>query len=308
MRLLVIAPPNFAPLEMLRQEMPDVELSVGANADSVREDASKADAVLLGPRFGAAVSDLWRELENVRWIHTLAAGVDTLPFDLLRGREVTVTNSRGIFADALGEFTIAAMLWFAKDLRRIVRNQDARRWEPFTNERIEGKTVGIIGYGGIGQAIGRRATAMGMQVLAVRRRQEFGEPTIDEVIAQSDYVVMAAPLTPETHRLMSRERIALMKPEAVFINVGRGRTVDEEALVEALQRRSIRGAALDVFEAEPLLPEHKLWALDNVLISPHTADHAADSHFRAMRFYLENLRRFRAGESLANVVDKVAQY
>jgi len=168
--------------------------------------------------------------------------------------------------------------------------------------------VGIIGYGGIGQAIGRRATALGMRELTLRRRQEFGDPTIEEVIAESDYVVLSAPLTPHTHRLVSRERIALMKPTAVFINVGRGRTVDEEALTDALRHRRIRGAALDVFDAEPLPQDHPLWQLDNVLLSPHTADHTADAHDRAMRFFVENLRRFQSGDSLENVVDKLEQY
>ena len=308
MRLLVIAPSDFAPLEALRREAPDVELSIGTDAEALRRDARRADAVLIAPRYVSLLTPLWRELGNVRWIHTLAAGVDSLPFDLLRRTDVVVTNSRGLYADALGEFAIAAMLWFAKDLRRLVRNQDQRRWEPYDVERLEGQTAGIIGYGGIGHAVGSRATALGMRVLTNRRRRELGDPTIEEVIAESHYVVMSAPLTPSTHRLLSRERIALMKPHAVFINVGRGGTVDEEALIDALRNRRIRGAALDVFDVEPLPPEHPLWQLDNVLISPHTADHTADAHVRAMSFYIENLRRFRAGESLENIVDKVEQY
>ena len=308
MRLLVIAKPGFAPLELLQREAPDVELTVGNDAPSLRRAARKADAVLLAPRQGSVLVELWRELKNVRWIHTLAAGVESLPFDLLRTSDVVVTNSRGLYADALGEFALAAMLWFAKDLRRLARNQDERLWEPYEVERLEGKTIGIIGYGGIGQAVGRRATALGMHVLAVRRRQELGESTIEEVLAKSDYVVMCAPLTPRTYRLLSRERIALMKPSAVLINIGRGRTIDEEALVDALRAGRLRGAALDVFESEPLPPSHPLWALDNVLISPHTADHTADAHLRAMSFFIDNLRRFRAGESLENVVDKMEGY
>jgi phosphoglycerate dehydrogenase-like enzyme len=307
-RLLVIAPPEFAPLDLLRREAPDVALSIGTDADALRDDATRADVVLIAPRYGSLLTDLWRELASVRWIHTLAAGVEFLPFDLLRRSGVTVTNSRGLYADALGEFAIAAMLWFAKDLRRMLRNQDGRRWEPYTVERLEGRTVGIIGYGGVGEAAGRRAASLGMRVLPVRRRQEFGEPTVDEVIAQSDYLVVSTPLTPRTWRLISRERIAAMKPNAVLINLGRGATVDEEALVEALRERRIRGAALDVFEVEPLPPAHPLWELDNVLISPHTADHTDDSHLRAMQFFVENLKRFRAGESLQNVVDKIEQY
>jgi phosphoglycerate dehydrogenase-like enzyme len=308
MRLLVIAPPEFGPLELLRREAPDIELSIGTDVESLRRQAERADAVLIAPRYASTLTELWRELGNVRWIHTLAAGVESLPFDLLRRSDVVVTNSRGLYADALGEFAIAAMLWFAKDLRRLIRNQNDRRWEPYDVQRLEGRTVGIIGYGGIGHAVARRAAALGMHVLTTRRRRELGDPTIEEVIAESHYVVMCVPLTPSTRRLMSRERIAAMKPEAVFINIGRGGTVDEETLLDALRNRRIRGAALDVFDVEPLPPEHPLWQLDNVLISPHTADHTDDAHERAMNFFIENLRRFRAGESLENIVDKIEQY
>ncbi len=308
MRLLVIAPPEFGPLELLRREAPDVELSIGTDVELLRRQAGHADAVLIAPRYASILTELWRELGNVRWIHTLAAGVESLPFDLLRRSEVVVTNSRGLYADALGEFAIAAMLWFAKDLRRLIRNQNERRWEPYDVQRLEGRTVGIIGYGGIGHAVARRAGALGMHVLTTRRRRELGDPTIEEVIGESHYVVMCVPLTPSTRRLMSRERIAAMKLEAVFINIGRGGTVDEEALLDALRNHRIRGAALDVFDVEPLPPEHPLWQLDNVLISPHTADHTDDAHERAMNFFIENLRRFRAGESLENVVDKIEQY
>ena len=308
MRLLVIAPSDFAPLDVLRREAPDVTLSIGTSAGALRADAARADAILIAPRYGALLTELWREIANVRWIHTLAAGVEFLPFDLLQRSAVVVTNSRGLYADALGEFAIAAMLWFAKDLRRMTRNQSEHLWEPYTVERLEGRTAGIIGYGGVGEAAGRRAAALGMRVLPVRRRQEFGEPTVDDVIAQSDYLVMSTPLTPNTYRMISRERIAAMKPHAVFINLGRGATVDEPALIDALRAKRIRGAALDVFEVEPLPADHPLWQLDNVLISPHTADHTDDSHVRAMQFFLENLKRFRAGESLQNIVDKFERY
>lgn len=246
--------------------------------------------------------------KRVRWIHALAAGVDPFPFDILRRTNITLTNSRGLYADSLAEFVIAAMLWFAKDLRRVTRNQDARRWEPFTVQRLEGQTAGIIGFGGIGRAIARRAEALGMQLIAARRRAELGDPTIDDVIASADYVILSAPLTPQTRGLMSASRIARMKPTAALINVSRGALVDEAALVDALQSNRIKGAALDVFAIEPLPEEHPLWTLDNVLLVPHSADRTTDSHDRAMTFFLENLGRFERGEALENVVDKDAGY
>jgi phosphoglycerate dehydrogenase-like enzyme len=291
-RVHVLAPPDFRALELLRD----------AGVESV--PVQEAEAILVAPRSASQLRDLLPMAKNVRWIHTLAAGVESLPFDLLRNSAITVTNSRGLYADALGEFVMAAMLWFAKDLRRLVRNQAARKWEPFDVEWLQGKTVAVIGYGGIGSAIGRRAEAMGMNVLPVRR--SAGD--VDDVIAKSDYVVLSTPLTPATRGLMNAARIGKLQSQAVLINVSRGAIVDERALIDALREKRIRGAALDVFETEPLPPDHPLWDLDNVLISPHSADHTSDAHERAMRFFLENLGRYERGEKLGNIVDRDAGY
>ena len=306
MRLLVLAPREFPLLEMVHSE-PDVEVFVGTDAASLRSAARTADAVLVAPRYGEQLLEIWEELENVRWIHTLAAGVEFLPFDRLRGSGIVVTNSRGVYADALGEFVIAAMLWFAKDLRRMNRNQSETRWDPFTVERLAGKTAGIIGYGSIGRAVGDRAAALGMKLLTARRTGDDSW-SLDELVATSDYVVLSSPLTSQTSGLLSRRLIELLKSSAVVINVGRGATVDEEALVEALRQRRIRGAALDVFEVEPLPAAHPLWGLDNVLISPHTADHTDDAHQRAMELFLWNLQRFRDGDGLLNIVEAERGY
>ncbi|HVS31852.1 MAG TPA: D-2-hydroxyacid dehydrogenase [Thermoanaerobaculia bacterium] len=261
----------------------------------------EADVVLVGPRQPAELRAALPQARRVRWIHALAAGVESLPLGEIHARGIVLTNSRGLYGDALAEFAIAAMLWFAKDLRRLDRNQAARRWEPFDVERLEGRTAGIIGYGGIGRAVGRRAEALGMPVLGARRNDP-----VDQLIASSDYLVLATPLTAGTRGLMSRQRLATMPSRAVLINVGRGALVDEMALVDELAR--IRGAALDVFETEPLPETSPLWGLDNVLISPHSADHTADSHERTLDFFLQNLERFEKGEPLQNVVDLARGY
>ena len=294
MRLVVIASPSFPPLSMLS----GIDFTASENPPTLQD----ADVVVLAPRYGEVLRRLLPTANNLRWVHALGAGVETLPLDQLR--HVTVTNSRGLYADALAEFVVAAMLWFAKDLSRLARNQAARVWEPYTIIRLEGATVGIIGYGGIGRAVGRRVEALGMRVAPVSSH----EGDIDAVIAASDYLVISAPLTEQTRGLIDAARITRMKPSAVLINVARGPIVDEFALVEALRDHRIRGAALDVFHTEPLPPDHPLWSLDNVLISPHTADKTADSHERAMRFFLENLSRFRRGEALQNLVDADAGY
>lgn len=294
-RVYALVPEEFAPLARVPREY-------------LTSSLAEADVLLVGARYASKVFDVLPEAKRLRWIHAISAGVDKLPFDLLRATDIVVTNSRGLYADALAEFVVASMLFFAKDLRRLLRNQDARRWEPYDVTRLEGATAGVIGYGGIGQAVTRRAEALGMKVITTRRQRELGDPTVDDVVAESDYVVLSTPLTPSTYRLMNTARIAAMKPTSVLINVSRGPIVDEAALVSALASHHIRGAALDVFETEPLPPDHPLWQLDNVLLSPHTADHTPDSHDRAMTFFLENLGRYERGEALENVVDKGEGY
>ncbi len=292
--LAVLAPPDFPALDLLRQS--GVSFSF--------DDVNDAAAILVAPRSASQLRDVLPQARNLRWVHTLAAGVESLPFDALRERSIVVTNSRGLYGEALGEFVIGAMLWFAKGFRRLVDNQSRRRWEPFDVEWLQGKTAAVIGYGGIGSAIGRRAEVMGMRVVPVRRR----EGDLDEAIRAADYIVLSAPLTAMTRNLMNADRIARMSADAVLINISRGALVDEAAMIEALRARRIRGAALDVFATEPLPPHNPLWALDNVLLSPHSADHTSDAHERAMRFFLENLGRFDRGESLRNVVDLQFQY
>jgi phosphoglycerate dehydrogenase-like enzyme len=297
MRLVVAADPSLPALQMLRDA--GIEFAVTNEPEALRN----AEVLLLSPRYGAsALRSVAADTTHLRWIHSLAAGVDMLPLDELSGTDIILTNSRGLYADALSEFVIAAMLWFAKDLPRLLRNQKAHRWEPYNVERLEGRTIGIVGFGGIGRAVARRADAMAMRVITSRRS------AADPRAFQADYVVLSVPLTPETRGLMSAERIAQMPSNAVLINLSRGAVVDEDALIDALRNHRIRGAALDVFRTEPLPHDSPLWSLDNVLISPHSADWTADSHERAMRFFIENFRRYEHGEALEKVVNKSAGY
>ena len=255
---------------------------------------------------------------QVRWIHSRAAGVDNLLFPELVEKDVLLTNGSGVFSASLGEFVLASILYFAKDLRRMVSNQVAERWDPFDVEEIDGKTVGIVGFGDIGRAVASRVRPLGMRVVATKRHPpKSPEPLVQrfyapeerrEMIAACDYIVVTAPLTPETRHMVSEAEFAAMKPDAVVINVGRGPVIDERALVRALESKRIKGAALDVFEHEPLPAGHPLYKLENVLLSPHCADHTADWQDQAMRLFLEQYERFRTGEGLRNVVDKRLGY
>ena len=208
------------------------------------------------------------------------------------------------------------MIYFAKDFRRLVRNQAAQKWEEFAPEMVEGRTLGIVGYGDIGRATAARARPLGMRVLALRRRpqESRADPLVDEVLGadalpellgRSDYVVVATPLTADTHHLLGRPELSRLSPRRCP-NVGRGAVIDERALVEALQQGRLKGAALDVYEEEPLPAGHPLWRMENVLLSPHSADQTVTWLLDATRAFLENLDRFQRGEPLRNLVDKVA--
>jgi phosphoglycerate dehydrogenase-like enzyme len=231
---------------------------------------------------------------------------------------VPLTNGSGVFSQTLGEFALAAILYFAKDFRRMLRNQEAGRWEQFDVEEIAGQTVGIVGYGDIGRAVASRVSAMGMRVLALKRHapaspdpliaQFYGTHELSAMLAHCDYVVMAAPLTAETHHMIGDAAFAAMKPNAVVINIGRGPVIDQAALVRALTQGKIKGAGLDVFEQEPIPSGDPIYKFENVLVSPHCADHTKDWLNQAMRFFLQQYDRFRNGQPLENIVEKHLGY
>ena len=289
------------------------EITFGATADELAGAAGEADAMLAWVWERGATEAIFAKAKKLRWLHLRWAGLDNFLFPALIESPVTLTNSRGIYSQALGEFVIAGALFFAKDMRRLLAAQAEHKWEQFTIRELRGATMGIVGYGDIGKACASRAQALGMRVLAVRRnpdktRGEFGPDGLIDMIRQCDYVVASAPLTPETRGMIGVREIAAMKPTAVLMNVGRGPVIDETALIPALAEKSIRGAALDVFTHEPLPPEHPFFTFDNVLLSPHCADNTPTWNEEAMRFFLQNFDRFAKNEPLLNVVDKHAGY
>ena len=311
------AEPELAQLEWLP---PETGIAVGLTPEAFMNAAADASAILSWNFSHELLLQVFRMAPAVRWVHARAAGIDRLLFPELVRSAVVLTNGSGVFSESLGEWVLGAILYFAKDMRRLVRSQIAGQWEPFTVSGISGRTLGIVGYGDIGRAIATRARAMGMRVLGMTRRgpllyhvdplvsQIFASEDRIRMIEQCDYVAIAAPLTPATRGLIGEAEFAVMKNDAVVINVGRGPVIDETALVRALTERRIKGAALDVFECEPLPQGHPFYYLDNVLLSPHCADHTADWKEAAMRFFVQQFERFRKGEPLLNVVDKQLGY
>ncbi|HUK65859.1 MAG TPA: D-2-hydroxyacid dehydrogenase [Anaeromyxobacteraceae bacterium] len=317
--LLVLAPAAAPWLPLLERSGEDIDLLAADDPHRIRQLAPRADVIVNGASDSSLLDSALPGAKRARWIHSMWTGVERQLSPLLATSALPFTNARGVFARPLGEWAVGAMLFFSYDLRRVVRQQEASVWQPFEAQELHGKTLGIVGYGGIGRAAAERARCFGVRILGLRRRPELsqGDPLLDatyalaqldELMAASDFVLVAAPLTATTRGLIGRGQIAAMKPSGVLINVGRGPVVDEAALLGALEAGRIRGAALDVVDVEPLPKGHPFYRLRNVLLSPHTADRVAGFFELPVACFLENLRRFRAGEPLLNVVDKEAGY
>jgi phosphoglycerate dehydrogenase-like enzyme len=318
--VLVLANPTEPQLAMLEQLPPETNFAVGNSVEAFENTAALANIIYNWSLSGALLREVFLLCPRVQWVHTRSAGLDNILFPELIASAVPVTNGTGVFSPSLGEFALAAILFFAKDLRRMVCNQEAGRWEQFDITEISGQTVGIVGYGDIGRAVATRVRAMGMRVLALKRHgaplynmdplvsQIYGPDRLLEMLPQCDYVVASAPLTPETQSMLGEAAFNAMKPDAVVINVGRGPVIDEKAIVKALTANRIKGAALDVFDREPLPDGHPFYSLRNVLLSPHCADHTPDWMERAMQFFIEQFERFRKGEPLLNIVNKQLGY
>jgi phosphoglycerate dehydrogenase-like enzyme len=311
-------------------EMIDVEAPADGRGDGGQVAAEVLKAVTgaeiyLGygvPRelFRAAT----RSPSRLRWIHSGAAGVGGSLYPELVESEVVLTNSAGVHAPPIAETVLAMVLHFARGLDFAVRAQFRREWhtEPFEAadspvREIAGLTLGIVGFGGIGQEVARRAAALGMQVLATRRSPRpapphvellTGESALRQLLPRSDFLVLCVPETPETRGLIGRSELESLPPGAVVINIARGRVMDEDALADLLETGALRGAGLDVFSREPLPPESRLWALPNVLVTPHIAGTSRGFWRRQTDLILENLRRYLAGAPLLNTVDKRAGY
>lgn len=259
-------------------------------------------------------------IPRVRWIQATSTGIGQLLRRAgLIDTSIVFTTARGIHAKPLTDFTVMAILWFAKDGFRLIREQAARRWTRYCGNDVQGAAVGIVGFGSIGREVARACRALGMRILATKRTVSPGEqaPEADmffpmddlrSLLRSADYVVLAVPQTPRTERLIGREELAAMKPGAVLINVARGAVVDEGALIEALREGRLRGAALDVLSKEPPEATNPLWEMPNVLLSPHSASTVASENGRLTDLFCDNLVRYIAGEPLLNVFDRERLY
>lgn len=289
-----------------------------AAADVARDEAEfarllpQADA-LLGFQFPLAP---FAQPRRLRWIHLTAAGADCLAPLRERLAGIVVTNSRGIHGAPIAEYALAAMTALQSDLPAFWRAQQARRWERRPVHTLQGRTLVIVGVGAIGGDIATRASALGMRALGVNRSgapaaacaRTYAVADIGDALAQADFVVVTLPLTDETRHVVGEREFAATKAGAWLVNVGRGGVVDEAALLDALRAGRLAGACLDVFEQEPLPPDHPLWSQPNVIVTPHVAGWRVDYVDRVLDIFLANLARFEANEPLANVFDLARGY
>jgi phosphoglycerate dehydrogenase-like enzyme len=304
-------------------------LAVGSTMEELNVDLlqeKKANVIYVSP--GPSKETLAELIEaldsSLEWIHCRSAGIDAIYTPTLANSRpsVPLTNAKGAFSSTLAEYTLLACSYFAKDLPRLLKNKGIKDWQKYNILELRGATLGVVGYGDIGRAAAKLAKAYGMRVVALRRNPQkvnvdedpycdtvYGNDRINDLFAESDYVLCSAPLTTETKGMIGKEQFDNAKKDCVFINVGRGPIVDEDAMIEALKDGRLKGAGLDVFTMEPLPRESDLWSLDNVLLSPHNMDATETFMLESTQFFVnENLPRFLHGEPLLNKVDKAAGY
>jgi phosphoglycerate dehydrogenase-like enzyme len=294
-----------------------VDLRFAPDVGALRDVLSGAEIVFAWRPQRGLLQAAWDRAGDLRWIQSASAGVDALLFDDLVASQVVLTNARGVFDDAIAEWVVGVLAIFAKDLVGILERQGRTEWLHRETERLAGRRVLVVGVGTIGRAVARTCAALGMQVRGVGRTARAGDELfgaihgveeLTEALPWADVVVDVLPGTEETRHLFDEAAFAAMNPWARFVNVGRGSTVDEAALVRALAEGRIAAAALDVFEQEPLPPSSPLWSMPNAIVSPHMAGDFAGWREAVVELFVENLERYLTGRPLRNVVDKARGY
>ncbi|WP_435175537.1 D-2-hydroxyacid dehydrogenase [Halorussus sp. AFM4] len=288
--------------ESIADLLPDVDLSVAATPPETDEALSSAEVVVTD-RFPAEKVAAAPEL---RWVQSLSAGVDHFPQEEFADAGVALTSASGVHAEPIGEQVLAYLLAFERNVQKGMAQKHRGVWENYGGRELRDETVGVLGLGAIGGRVAELASAFGTEVLGTKRDPEtapeavdeaFGPDGLYEVLARSDYVVVALPLTDETRGLIGDDEVRTMRSSAVLVNVARGEIVDQDALTEALQEGHLRGAALDVFEEEPLPADSPLWDLSNVILTPHMAGSTPHYYDRCADLFAGNYEAFVAGDT-----------
>ncbi len=262
--------------------------------------------------FPSTVKKYIAQVETLKWVFCMSAGVEELPFDELMERKIVVSNASGVHAEQMSEHTLGVMIAFCREFHTLMKNQFANKWERRMDvDELSGKTLCVIGTGSVGREIARKAKAFYMNVIGVKSTPTT-LPDFDEIypstrlrdaLQASDYIVLIAPLTDATYHMIGLSEFQCMKPSAVFINISRGDTVDEEALLMALKNGWIKGAGLDVFHEEPLPQESRLWKLDNVILTPHNSGLSRHYFQKCVALFADAYERFISGHGVLNQID-----
>ncbi len=318
-------------LERIRAAAPGARIVTLSREGLTDEPVDDVEVLLRGWLSSDAFDRLVARAPRLSWVHSASAGVERALTPAARERGLVITNARGVFSRPIAEYVLMMILAVSRRLPGLLELQRERTWQPLEGVELRDVTVGIVGLGSIGRAVGALATAFGCRVVAVRRRSDdsatviagdvesrsLGEVMLDrvggpeflpELLGTSDFVVLAAPLTPATQNMIDAAALASMKPGSWLINIARGGLVDDRALLNALRDGQIGGAILDTFRDEPLPPTSPFYDLPNVIVTPHTSWSSGRVLDRSVELFCDNLRRFAAGEPLLNVVDPAAGY
>ena len=265
----------------------------------------------------AVPDELVQRMVNLKWLHVTRGGVYVYLTPTVKARPIHVTGSKGIHGTVFSEFALAAIFMLAKKMPECIEAQRQKKWRNLQPIEVEGKTVGIIGLGTVGDELARKAKALGMRVIATKRTNMAKPDYIDELgtpeylpglLAESDYVVLLLASVPSTFNIIGEKELRLLKPSAYLINLTGGRTVEEKLLVRALKEKWFAGAVLDAFERQPLPEDSELWDLPNVIITPRIAGITSEKWPPLLPIFRDNLRRFVTGAPLNNLVDKELGY
>jgi phosphoglycerate dehydrogenase-like enzyme len=294
--------------EEMQAEFPEVSMDRRTTRQSLQEVLPQAE-VLVTFKCDQSMLD---QAPALKWVQALSTGVDTLPVQDLQDRGVMLTSTTGMHAGHMSELAIMAMLMLARNMHQVLRNQGLKVWDrDVAQDEIAGKTVGILGLGSIGREVARKASCLGMQVVGVKKHPEpvdnvsrlYALDGLDEVFAHSDYIINLLPLTEETRECIGASQFGAMPAGGCFVNLGRGGSVDEKALIQALERGTVRAAVCDVFSQEPLPADSPLWGVDNLIVMPHIGGQNPNYMRKAAPIIRHNLRAYLDGrlEQMQNV-------
>ena len=317
LKVLVLGATRVDDLPGIKAIPADVELVFAADDRQLHQSLPGAEVLLSWNFRAAGLSDAWSKADALRWIHWCGAGVDAAMFPALRNSDVILTNARGVFDQPMAEYVLGLIIAMAKSFPQTFSAKSARNWAYQVTEPVAGRRVLIVGVGSIGRRIAQVLNANGLRVTGVGRTAREEDPdfgtihaisNLNQLLPGADFVINVTPLTDATRNLFSRTQFDAMESTARFINVGRGASVDEAALLTALESESIAGAALDVFQCEPLPEDSPVWDAPNLIISPHMSGDTWDYESHLVGLFLENLTRYRTNLTLHNIVDKAAGF